>query len=141
MYSFQLIGGIFMAMDWRLLATLLITVDSLSNAALADNARDWQNTPIDLNMLFGYYNLVDTNTPIDTSLPIKGLSLNANVYILRYARSFDVDGRNTATRFCSPTRTSTPRSTMPSTSAAPSTTAGAVTRNWCSPTTSSAARR
>jgi hypothetical protein len=69
---------------------------------LADNAWDWQNTPIDLNMLFGYYNLVDTNTPIDTSLPIKGLSLNANVYILRYARSFDVDGRNTAIEILQP---------------------------------------
>jgi len=70
--------------------------------AWADNARDWQNTPIDLNMLFGYYNLVDTNTPIDTSLPIKGLSLNANVYILRYARSFDLGGRNTAVEILQP---------------------------------------
>lgn len=40
--------------------------------AVADNARDWQNTPIDLNMVFGYYNLIDTNTPIDTSLPLDG---------------------------------------------------------------------
>ena len=68
----------------------------------ADNARDWQNTPTDLNLLFGYYNLVDTNTPIDTSLPIDGLSLNANVYIARYARSFSVDGRNTAIQILQP---------------------------------------
>ena len=46
-------------------------------AGWADNARDWQNTPTDLNMLLGYYNRVDSNTPIDTALPIKGLSLNA----------------------------------------------------------------
>ena len=64
--------------------------------AQADNARDWQNLPTDLNMVFGYYNLIDTNTPIDTSLPIDGLSLNADLYILRYARSFGIDGRNSA---------------------------------------------
>lgn len=68
----------------------------------ADNARDWQNTPIDLNMAFGYYNLIDTNTPIDTSLPITGLSLNANLYIARFARSFDLDGRNTAIEILQP---------------------------------------
>lgn len=51
----------------------------------ADNARDWQNLPKDLNMLFGYYNKVDTNTPIDTALPLDGLSLNADLYLLRYA--------------------------------------------------------
>jgi hypothetical protein len=70
--------------------------------AFADNARDWQNTPIDLNMAFGYYNLIDTNTPIDTSLPIDGLSLNANVYIARFARSFAIDGRNTAVEILQP---------------------------------------
>ena len=68
----------------------------------ADNARDWQNTPIDLNLVFGYYNLIDTNTPIDTSLPIDGLSLNANLYIARYARSFALDGRNTAVQVLQP---------------------------------------
>lgn len=71
-------------------------------AVHADNARDWQNTPIDLNMAFGYYNLIDTNTPIDTALSIDGLSLNANVYIARYARSFAVDGRNTAVEILQP---------------------------------------
>ena len=63
----------------------------LSGAPLlvqADNARDWQNIPIDLNMVFGYYNRIDTNTPIDTALPIDGLSLDADLYILRLARSF-----------------------------------------------------
>ena len=68
----------------------------------ADNARDWQNLPTDLNMLFGYYSRVDTNTPIDTSLPIDGLSLNADVYIMRYARSFAVDGRNSAIQILQP---------------------------------------
>ena len=67
-----------------------------------DNARDWQNLPTDLNMLFGYYSRIDTNTPIDTSLPIDGLSLNADVYIMRYARSFAVDGRNSAIQILQP---------------------------------------
>ena len=71
-------------------------------AGWADNARDWQNTPTDLNMLFGYYNRVDSNTPIDTSLPIDGLSLNADLYILRYARSFGIDGRNSAIEILQP---------------------------------------
>lgn len=64
--------------------------------ASVDNAGGWQNLPIDLNMVFGYYNRIDTNSPIDTSLPIDGLSLNANLYAARYARSFAVDGRNSA---------------------------------------------
>jgi hypothetical protein len=79
-----------------------ITLAVVPVMVYADNARDWQNTPIDLNMAFGYYNLVDTNTPIDTSLPIDGLSLNANVYIARFARSFALDGRNTAVEILQP---------------------------------------
>lgn len=82
-----------------------LTALSLAIAPLtswADNARDWQNVPTDLNMLFGYYNLVDSNTPIDTSLPIDGLSLNADVYILRYARSFGIAGRSSAIQILQP---------------------------------------
>ncbi len=71
-------------------------------ASWADNARDWQNVPTDLNMLFGYYNRVDSNTPIDTSLPIDGLSLKADLYILRYARSFGIDGRSSAIQILQP---------------------------------------
>lgn len=68
----------------------------------ADNARDWQNLPKDLNMVFGYYNRIDSNTPIDTSLPVDGLSLDADLYILRYARSFDIAGRNSAIQLLQP---------------------------------------
>lgn len=64
--------------------------------ASADNARDWQNTPIDTNFVFGYWNLVNSNTPVDSSFPLDGLSVDANVYILRLARSFDLGGRNAA---------------------------------------------
>lgn len=74
----------------------------IASPALADNARDWQNTPIDLNMVFGYYNRIDTNTPIDTTLPIDGLSLNADLYLFRYARSFAIDGRNSAIQLIQP---------------------------------------
>lgn len=90
-------------MNWtNQTAALLLAGLSFSPSLLADNARDWQNVPIDLNMVFGYYNRVDTNTPIDTSLPIDGLSLNADVYLLRYARSFGLDGRNSAFQVIQP---------------------------------------
>ncbi|WDU65092.1 transporter [Pseudomonas poae] len=78
------------------------TLALLPGLGFADNARDWQNTPTDLNMVFGYYNRLDTNTPIDTSLPITGLSLNADVYLFRYARSFGIDGRNSAIQIIQP---------------------------------------
>ncbi len=68
----------------------------------ADNARDWQNLPKDLNMLFGYYNKVDTNTPIDTALPLDGLSLNADLYLLRYARTMDIAGRTSGFQVIQP---------------------------------------
>lgn len=84
-------------------ATLLgVTVGLLPFTASGDNARDWQNVPTDLNMLFGYYNRIDTNTPIDTSLPLDGLSLNADLYILRYARTFGIDGRSSAVQIVQP---------------------------------------
>ncbi|WP_178086427.1 hypothetical protein [Pseudomonas sp. GV071] len=54
----------------------LVTCPLLANA---DNARDWQNTPIDTNFVFGYWNLVNSNTPIDSSFPLDGLSVDANV--------------------------------------------------------------
>ncbi|NWE46772.1 transporter [Pseudomonas gingeri] len=90
-------GSAFRLSAWSAAALALVPV-----LGYADNARDWQNIPIDLNMVFGYYNRVDTNTPIDTSLPLDGLSLNADLYILRLARSFAVDGRNSAIQIVQP---------------------------------------
>jgi len=63
---------------------------------MADNARDWQNTPVDMNFVFGYWNLLNSNTPIDSAFPVDGLSVDADIYILRLARSFDLAGRNAA---------------------------------------------
>ena len=86
----------------QLSAFTAATLALLPGIGFADNARDWQNTPKDLNLVFGYYNRVDTNTPIDTTLPITGLSMNADLYLFRYARSFDVDGRNSAIQLIQP---------------------------------------
>ncbi|QJI38018.1 transporter [Pseudomonas sp. ADAK13] len=86
----------------QLSAFTAATLALMPGIGFADNARDWQNTPTDLNMVFGYYNRLDTNTPIDTSLPITGLSLNADLYLFRYARSFGIDGRNSAIQLIQP---------------------------------------
>ncbi|MFK3823510.1 transporter [Pseudomonas yamanorum] len=86
----------------QLSAFTAATLALMPGIGFADNARDWQNTPTDLNMVFGYYNRVDTNTPIDTTLPINGLSLDADLYLFRYARSFGIDGRNSAIQFIQP---------------------------------------
>lgn len=79
-----------------------IALSATSLLCQADNARDWQNVPTDLHMLFGYYNRIDSNTPIDTSLPIDGLSLNADLYLLRYAYSFGIDGRSSGVQVIQP---------------------------------------
>lgn len=84
----------------RFVATLLLL--GLPCSVLADNARDWQNVPKDINIVFGYYDSVRTNTAIDTSLPLNGASLNASLYILRYARSFDIDGRSSGIQVIQP---------------------------------------
>lgn len=86
----------------QLSAFTAATLALMPGIGFADNARDWQNSPTDLNMVFGYYNRVDTNTPIDTTLPINGLSLDADLYLFRYARSFGIDGRNSAIQFIQP---------------------------------------
>ncbi|MBE4965101.1 transporter [Enterobacter cloacae] len=68
----------------------------------ADNARDWQNLPKDTNLIFGYYNNVHTNTSLDGNLPADGASVDADVYVLRYAHSFDIDGRVSAIQVIQP---------------------------------------
>ncbi len=61
---------------WVVSPRVRLAADALALSSIvdvADNARDWQNLPIGLNMVFGYYNRIDTNTSIDTSLPLDGL--------------------------------------------------------------------
>ncbi|UYL09910.1 transporter [Bdellovibrio sp. SKB1291214] len=59
----------------------------------ADGARDWQSIPFDTNLLFIYYTYSNNEVSIDPSLPIDGVSVNANVPIIRYARSFAINGK------------------------------------------------
>lgn len=83
-------------------AVVLATVLPFAMSAHADNARDWQNLPKDLNMVFGYYSSLDINTGIDTALAANDLSLDADLYIFRYVRSFAIDGRNSAVQIIQP---------------------------------------
>lgn len=62
--------------------------------ALADNARDWQNMPKDLNIAFGYYDTMNVNAP--------GANVDADLFLFRYARSFDIDGRSSAFQIIQP---------------------------------------
>lgn len=62
-------------------------------ASPADNARDWQNLPIDMNIIGGYYLNSNSNTSLDASIPKNGLSLNTDLYIARFSRTLSIDGR------------------------------------------------
>ncbi|GGP22055.1 transporter [Silvimonas iriomotensis] len=53
--------------------------------AQADNARDWQNLPIDTPIGFAYYFHVDSNTSLDTNLPIKDANASIDVGLARFA--------------------------------------------------------
>jgi hypothetical protein len=74
----------------------------LSSMALADNARDWQALPTDLNMFFAYYSNVNATTSINTHLPFDGVNTDANLAILRYAHTFALDGRLSAIQVIQP---------------------------------------
>ncbi|TJZ75489.1 transporter [Chitiniphilus eburneus] len=58
--------------------------------AHADNARDWQNMPINVPVGFAYYFNIDSNTAFDTNLPIKGADTNIDAGLLRFAYAFDL---------------------------------------------------
>lgn len=81
---------------------LTLAILGASMGAFADNARDWQNIPININIGFLYYNALDSNTSVDMSVPIDGLSVNANIWLARYAYSFGIDGRNTGIQLLLP---------------------------------------
>lgn len=69
-------------------AASIATALALSPAARADGARDWENVPIDTNILFAYYTYSNTEASVEPELPIEGVSVDASVPILRYARTF-----------------------------------------------------
>jgi len=79
-----------------------LVLSLMSFCADADNARDWQNMPQDLDLVFGYYSHVEANTSLDTSVPIDGSTIKADVYILRYAHSFAIDGRSSGFQILQP---------------------------------------
>lgn len=66
----------------------------IPHVAQADNARDWQNLPKDINLAFGYYNTMNVDAP--------GASVDADIFLFRYARTFSVDGRITAVQIIQP---------------------------------------
>lgn len=74
-------------------AALLPALVALPAPVRADGARDWENVPIDTNILFAYYTYSNTEASVDPSLPIEGIAVDAHVPILRYARTFAVGGQ------------------------------------------------
>ena len=59
----------------------------------ADGARDWENVPVDTNILFLYYTYSNSEASVDPSLPIKGVEVDAHVPLVRYARTFALGDR------------------------------------------------
>ena len=70
--------------------------------AKADGARDWLSAPIDMNFLYAYYTYSNSETSINSNLPVDGAEVSAHVPILRYARTFDMGGRVGGIQFVVP---------------------------------------
>lgn len=77
----------------RKLSALALLAILFPYEAMADGARDWLNAPVDMNFAYIYYTYSTAETAIDSPLPITGASVGSNIPILRYARSFELDGR------------------------------------------------
>lgn len=74
-------------------AGLLPCLALASAGALADGARDWENVPVDTQILFLYYTYSNSEASVEPSLPIDGVSVNAHVPIVRYASTFALGER------------------------------------------------
>lgn len=74
----------------------------LPGIAAADGARDWMNLPIDTNLVYLYYNHVQSNTQLDTTLPVQGVNATMNMALVRYAYSFPVAGKTGGIQFLLP---------------------------------------
>lgn len=74
----------------------------LPGIAAADGARDWINLPIDTNLVYLYYNHVQSNTQLDTTLPVQGVDTTMNMALVRYAYSFPVAGKTGGIQFLLP---------------------------------------
>ncbi|VFS16613.1 Uncharacterised protein [Enterobacter cancerogenus] len=73
-----------------LLCGLLLIL--LPLVAKADNARDCKIYRRIKTLFLAITNNVKSNTDISSALPVDGVSVDADVYIFRYARTFDIDG-------------------------------------------------
>lgn len=71
-------------------SVIAVIAAAINAPAMADMARDWQNLPVNTNVFFAYYVNVRSNTSVDTDLPIADASLDGDIGMLRYARSFDL---------------------------------------------------
>ncbi len=78
-------------MESAVVPVLMVMVALLFPAApaTADNARDWQNLPINTPVAFAYYYHMDSNTSLDTALPVRNASTEINAGLLRFAYAFD----------------------------------------------------
>ena len=77
----------------KLLACSLMLPLYLPCSAWADGARDWLNVPVDMNFAYIYYTYSNAETSINSALPITGASVNSNIPIFRYARTFELNGQ------------------------------------------------
>ncbi|CAM0118304.1 transporter [Stenotrophomonas pavanii] len=74
------------------LAVALAAVGAQPDAR-ADGARDWENVPIDTNLLFVYYTYARNEIAFDPSLPVDGAQIESQLGIIRYARTFALGDR------------------------------------------------
>lgn len=81
---------------------LTLSAALFSPLALADNARDWQALPTDLDMVFAYYSNINASTAVNTPLPFDGVNTDADLFVLRYAHTFSIDGRLSAIQIIQP---------------------------------------
>lgn len=89
-------------MAGKLLTIMICTICLVSPFSRADNARDWQNLPEDLNLFFAYYSRGDASSHVNTPLPFDGVNTTADLFILRYAHTFDIDGRSSGIQIIQP---------------------------------------
>ncbi|MDQ8050848.1 transporter [Luteibacter sp.] len=87
----------------QIVARIAVALSLLTpGVAIADGARDWINLPIDTQLVYVYYNHIDSNTQLDTSLPVDGLEIKMDMGLVRYAYSFPVAGRTGGVQFLLP---------------------------------------
>lgn len=86
-----------------LLAGLTAIISLLApSLAVADQARDWQNIPKDLNIVMAYYVWADADKSLDTSIPVSDAKVTGNIALARVGRSFGLGGHTATVQFLIP---------------------------------------